>query len=106
FSSRRRHTRSLRDWSSDVCSSDLNTLVVDAATGINLSGSLAFLRDLTSATGGIDITSTSGVLNLYGSINSGLAGTTLSAAGITRSEERRVGKECEERWPGGRTCGT
>src|SRR6266403_4329903 len=23
FSSRRRHTRSLRDWSSDVCSSDL-----------------------------------------------------------------------------------
>src|SRR5690349_7006241 len=28
FSSRRRHTRSLRDWSSDVCSSDL------AATGV------------------------------------------------------------------------
>src|SRR5476649_2731987 len=26
FSSRRRHTRSLCDWSSDVCSSDLNTL--------------------------------------------------------------------------------
>src|SRR5437588_8581691 len=25
FSSRRRHTRSLCDWSSDVCSSDLNT---------------------------------------------------------------------------------
>src|SRR5204862_4157080 len=25
FSSRRRHTRSLRDWSSDVCSSDLPT---------------------------------------------------------------------------------
>src|SRR5438874_2769535 len=25
FSSRRRHTRSLRDWSSDVCSSDLGT---------------------------------------------------------------------------------
>src|SRR5204862_5995100 len=25
FSSRRRHTRSLRDWSSDVCSSDLRT---------------------------------------------------------------------------------
>src|SRR5699024_953467 len=27
FSSRRRHTRSKRDWSSDVCSSDLNVLV-------------------------------------------------------------------------------
>src|SRR6266576_2575624 len=26
FSSRRRHTRSLRDWSSDVCSSDLSAL--------------------------------------------------------------------------------
>src|SRR5438874_5449885 len=25
FSSRRRHTRSLRDWSSDVCSSDLSS---------------------------------------------------------------------------------
>src|ERR1035438_1615679 len=27
FSSRRRHTRCLSDWSSDVCSSDLNTRV-------------------------------------------------------------------------------
>src|SRR6266496_6164230 len=27
FSSRRRHTRSLRDWSSDVCSSDLRTVL-------------------------------------------------------------------------------
>src|SRR5690349_24523942 len=29
FSSRRRHTRSLRDWSSDVCSSDLHGLVAE-----------------------------------------------------------------------------
>src|SRR2546428_8462728 len=29
FSSRRRHTRSDRDWSSDVCSSDLVTSLVD-----------------------------------------------------------------------------
>src|SRR6266700_7304706 len=29
FSSRRRHTRFSRDWSSDVCSSDLGQLVVD-----------------------------------------------------------------------------
>src|SRR2546429_3849209 len=27
FSSRRRHTRCSRDWSSDVCSSDLNNVV-------------------------------------------------------------------------------
>src|SRR5579871_2276882 len=31
FSSRRRHTRSLRDWSSDVCSSDLRSAVADIA---------------------------------------------------------------------------
>src|SRR5204862_4892435 len=30
FSSRRRHTRSLRDWSSDVCSSDLYGQSVDS----------------------------------------------------------------------------
>src|SRR5204862_5499617 len=33
FSSRRRHTRSLRDWSSDVCSSDLHYGV--AAGGVH-----------------------------------------------------------------------
>src|SRR6267378_5316516 len=31
FSSRRRHTRSLRDWSSDVCSSDLPFRIVNRA---------------------------------------------------------------------------
>src|SRR6266536_5444394 len=31
FSSRRRHTRSTRDWSSDMCSSDLNELERRAA---------------------------------------------------------------------------
>src|SRR5207302_3803706 len=31
FSSRRRHTRFSRDWSSDVCSSDLFTCQLDAA---------------------------------------------------------------------------
>src|SRR5204863_2656123 len=32
FSSRRRHTRSLRDWSSDVCSSDLQLELADSGT--------------------------------------------------------------------------
>src|SRR5947207_15411431 len=38
FSSRRRHTRSLCDWSSDVCSSDLNeaTVHVMAAEGCDV----------------------------------------------------------------------
>src|SRR6266513_4437346 len=31
FSSRRRHTRSKRDWSSDVCSSDLENMAQDFA---------------------------------------------------------------------------
>src|SRR2546428_14184235 len=31
FSSRRRHTRSDRDWSSDVCSSDLLLVILNAA---------------------------------------------------------------------------
>src|SRR6266403_2655321 len=40
FSSRRRHTRSLRDWSSDVCSSDLNDLADDEEPAVfeNFSG--------------------------------------------------------------------
>src|SRR5260221_2162563 len=33
FSSRRRHTRSLCDWSSDVCSSDLLPLIATAPFG-------------------------------------------------------------------------
>src|SRR5699024_11427093 len=40
FSSRRRHTRSKRDWSSDVCSSDLKINFI----GIRLdSGDIAYL---------------------------------------------------------------
>src|SRR5204862_4175185 len=41
FSSRRRHTRSLRDWSSDVCSSDLK---LSAPEGLAASG-FSFSRD-------------------------------------------------------------
>src|SRR5215471_20595411 len=38
FSSRRRHTRSLRDWSSDVCSSDLGKPVVIEQAGTQTQG--------------------------------------------------------------------
>src|SRR5438034_9324845 len=40
FSSRRRHTRSLCDWSSDVCSSDLDTLawMADKLLGLRVFG--------------------------------------------------------------------
>src|SRR2546421_8729043 len=39
FSSRRRHTRSDRDWSSDVCSSDLNTDFADVKMIMTNAGS-------------------------------------------------------------------
>src|SRR5207253_3839037 len=38
FSSRRRHTRWPRDWSSDVCSSDLFVDGVDGRAGVRIGG--------------------------------------------------------------------
>src|SRR5690349_15994744 len=43
FSSRRRHTRSLRDWSSDVCSSDLARTVIAMTTDHGPAGRRAWL---------------------------------------------------------------
>src|SRR5207249_8749731 len=48
FSSRRRHTRSKRDWSSDVCSSDLRPYLVEEALELDQAlrqGEPAALRD-------------------------------------------------------------
>src|SRR5207247_63253 len=44
FSSRRRHTRSTRDWSSDVCSSDLVHVVVESQPPDDRSSSLVARR--------------------------------------------------------------
>src|SRR5204863_6907832 len=74
FSSRRRHTRSLRDWSSDVCSSDLPD--VDAKTHPYISTGLK--------------------ANKFGVAFEDVLPTYRAAA--ARSEERRVGKECRPRW--------
>src|SRR6201989_2188199 len=66
FSSRRRHTSSLRDWSSDVCSSDLASSrlpSVAESPHVRRAGSQRCRR-----------------------------------ASPSRSEERRVGKECRSRW--------
>src|SRR2546421_4413611 len=43
FSSRRRHTRSDRDWSSDVCSSDLSACRLEGNQARVLPGLLIFL---------------------------------------------------------------
>src|SRR5256884_9266559 len=46
FSSRRRHTRCSRDWSSDVCSSDLHKLPLAAADSLTPHFAwAAFLKD-------------------------------------------------------------
>src|SRR5690625_7772704 len=83
FSSRRRHTRWPRDWSSDVCSSDLAVLA-------EFMGELPGQADLTGFGGSI-------------SLDAGQADPQAGAAGdvddaASRSEERRVGKEREARW--------
>src|SRR5690349_24989932 len=72
FSSRRRHTRSLRDWSSDVCSSDL--------VGVEVPGRVPHV----------------GVAPRQHEHLLPLADQELDQA--ARSEERRVGKECRYGW--------
>src|SRR5207253_4684977 len=77
FSSRRRHTRWPRDWSSDVCSSDLH----DRGRGEG--------EDVRRALDWLETEFRQPII---------LAGFSFGAAVGLRSEERRVGKECRSRW--------
>src|SRR5256885_11571522 len=79
------------DWSSDVCSSDLDVVVYKD----NLLGKV------------VKVTPYLSIVNLITNNATSLTATTLgtSALGIVnglgdgqRSEERRVGKECRSRW--------
>src|SRR5437868_14591672 len=84
FSSRRRHTISKRDWSSDVCSSDLTTNGESTIGTANQS----FIDPVDN-----------GNMNLF-RVRSAATHYTLNKAGagtLDRSEERRVGKECRPR---------
>src|SRR5207249_9299965 len=95
FSSRRRHTRSKRDWSSDVCSSDLIKSIQAAIWDLNKLQALPeikLLEQIKSESLGENRMRTV----LLGTF-AGLA-LLLSAVGVYRSEERRVGKECRLRW--------
>src|SRR5437763_7727028 len=84
FSSRRRHTRYIGDWSSDVCSSDLGSGDIG---GSARHGIVADGNDVKGLGGG----------------NTGDAITVSQSVGLViRSEERRVGKECRSRWWGER----
>src|SRR5204863_3869394 len=89
FSSRRRHTRSLRDWSSDVCSSDLALLKMIAQG--NAVGAPRIL-ERAYARAAADEADAAASLRVV--IEQHPAWPWLES----RSEERRVGKECRSRW--------
>src|SRR3712207_7724965 len=76
FSSRRRHTRYWRDWSSDVCSSDL------------AEGQVPWIWAL-----GAWADRSWGVVHCFAQ-----GGQLVCGHPDLRSEERRVGKECRSRW--------
>src|SRR5438093_2970148 len=91
FSSRRRHTRLVSDWSSDVCSSDLPAHPYrpqprGVCRGRPARGVLD--RGTPRARGHVC---------LYGRAGR-RASVGKEGQMTTRSEERRVGKECRSRW--------
>src|SRR5690606_41013105 len=91
FSSRRRHTRFSRDWSSDVCSSDLNhpsRLWLEAADVNVIDPRDGKLADSCPAPSGS--THLPGVHEL---LPNGVQRFCRSVRVEVRSEERRVGKE-------------
>src|SRR3712207_7447126 len=79
FSSRRRHTRYWRDWSSDVCSSDLfSKFVPKHINDVVIKWIIGPLGDM-----------------FLRAIKMVVVPLVLFSL---RSEERRVGKECRSRW--------
>src|SRR5690606_40832896 len=93
--SRRRHTRFSRDWSSDVCSSDLADgvnypieNVVGILPGVNPEGIM--LVSHYDSRGHVGRTGEQG--RSYGAMDDGYGVSTMLELAY-RSEERRVGKE-------------
>src|SRR5205809_5766935 len=84
FSSRRRHTRCSRDWSSDVCSSDLRC----AWRSTNISETSRFGFSISYILRLRDVSSTENA-------QCGVLPSFASSKQARRSEERRVGKSVE-----------
>src|SRR3989449_2404877 len=99
FSSRRRHTRCSRDWSSDVCSSDLKKHGIIVSREVNDSwifGNESYDNALSGIV--IDRSSLHNVVADNRVYRNRADGITIYESPDTRSEERRVGKECRSRW--------
>src|SRR3712207_8122397 len=90
FSSRRRHTRYWRDWSSDVCSSDLMFVALSLE---NLPDNIERGREITAWTVPYYVSFALLAAFLLFNLFIGIVINSLE-----RSEERRVGKECRSRW--------
>src|SRR5256885_5002322 len=89
FSSRRRHTRLQGDWSSDVCSSDLPSLELGLVLCVGAPSS-ATLRTLSRLADEVVVVGP-GLPRV-------LPARRPDLVLMSRSEERRVGKECRSRW--------
>src|SRR5436309_13340533 len=87
FSSRRRHTRFSRDWSSDVCSSDLSCRMENAAAAIEAAIEKVLKRGAR----------TPDMQGKKRAVTTSRMGDLIAAETQKRSEERRVGKECRAR---------
>src|SRR5205807_4992391 len=95
FSSRRRHTRLQGDWSSDVCSSDLQKPYTMAFVGLQMLDNLYHHKP---ASLDRDWSKDSyAPIPSFVDTGSDLIDKSNVAAFVQRSEERRVGKECRLR---------
>src|SRR5207249_9736926 len=92
FSSRRRHTRSKRDWSSDVCSSDLSRSTTRRASDRSLPRASRTPAELSSTFVSTPCTAACSMPSDWPS-----EPCWLLTVSTCRSEERRVGKECRSR---------
>src|SRR5690606_40196679 len=92
FSSRRRHTRFSRDWSSDVCSSDLKDTHTTGSQAALVGGTTTYIEMMAPSRNE--------------DLMAGYRNWTALAEGNSacdysfhiRSEERRVGKEWRSEW--------
>src|SRR5690606_41020224 len=94
--SRRRHTRFSRDWSSDVCSSDLLKLVQEPLINVSQLPDTIDRVSLVQGVGDGEHALIVGVPELVINNWIRLLGSKSDQRGVdgARSEERRVGKEC------------